>query len=70
MTTPEQQMVVDLLWSDPDDSIPGVKPHTERDPKGIKNIVKYGPDRVIQFLQLNGFSKIIRSHESVIGGFA
>lgn len=63
-------MVIDLLWSDPDDSIIGVKPHTVRDPKGTKNVVKFGPDRVNQFLQLNGFSKIIRSHEIVIGGFA
>ena len=63
-------MVVDLLWSDPDDSIVGVKPHTVRDPKGIRNIVKFGPDRVNQFLQLNNFSKIIRSHEVVMGGFA
>lgn len=55
-------MVVDLLWSDPDDSIVGVKPHTVRDPKGIRNIVKFGPDRVNQFLQINNFSKIIRSH--------
>ncbi len=61
---------MDLLWSDPDDSILGVKPHASRDPKGTKNIVKFGADRVLQFLQHNGFSKIIRSHETVIGGFA
>lgn len=63
-------MVIDLLWSDPDDSIVGIKPHTTRDPKGVKNIVKFGADRVNQFLHTNGFSKIIRSHEVVMGGFA
>ena len=63
-------MVIDLLWSDPDDSIVGIKAHTTRDPKGVKNIVKFGADRVNQFLHTNGFSKIIRSHEVVMGGFA
>ncbi len=61
---------MDLLWSDPDDYIKGVRPHTARDPKGAKNIVKFGSERVRQFLAINGFSKIIRSHEVVMGGFA
>ena len=69
VTTPEQQMAVDLLWSDPDDSISGVKAHASRDPKSTRNIVKFGPDRVAQFLSLNGFSKMIRSHETAVGGF-
>mmetsp|Transcript_3431 Transcript_3431/g.2987 ORF Transcript_3431/g.2987 Transcript_3431/m.2987 type:complete len:236 (+) Transcript_3431:262-969(+) len=48
VSTSEQQLVVDILWSDPTDSDTelGIQPNIIRDPGGTGNIVKYGPDRV------------------------
>lgn len=40
-----------------------------RDPAGTGNIVKFGPDRVINFLIKNNLSMIIRAHECVMDGF-
>ena len=67
----EQQMLIDLLWSDPtasDDEL-GIKQNFARDPNGTSNIVRFGPDRVEQFLKLNNLGLIIRSHECVMDGF-
>ena len=52
VNTPEQQLVVDILWSDPTESDQelGILPNVIRDPAGTGNIVKFGPDRVNQFL--------------------
>ncbi len=71
MSTPEQQLVVDILWSDPTDSDQelGILPNIIRDPAGTGNIVKFGPDRVQQFLNNNNLSMIIRAHECVMDGF-
>ena len=63
VSTQEQQIVVDLLWSDPtDNGEPGIQAHQERDPNGAGSIVKFGPDRVEKFLKTNNLSLIIRSH--------
>ncbi|OMJ71427.1 hypothetical protein SteCoe_30361 [Stentor coeruleus] len=66
-----QQLVVDILWSDPTDSDMeiGIQPNVIRDPNGTGNIVKFGPDRVKDFLAHNGLSMIIRAHECVMDGF-
>jgi protein phosphatase len=40
-----------------------------RDPQGTGNIVKFGPDVVIEFLKKNNLSMIIRAHECVMDGF-
>ena len=71
VSTPEQQLVVDILWSDPTDSDTelGIQANTIRDPGGTGNIVKFGPDRVQNFLQNNGLSLVIRAHECVMDGF-
>jgi diadenosine tetraphosphatase ApaH/serine/threonine PP2A family protein phosphatase len=71
VSTPEQQLVVDILWSDPTDSDTeyGIQSNTIRDPGGTGNIVKFGPDRVQKFLQNNGLSLVIRAHECVMDGF-
>ena len=67
----EQQIVVDILWSDPtdNDTEMGIVPNTTRDPTGVGNIVKFGPDRVEEFLEMNNLSLIIRAHECVMDGF-
>eukprot|EP00922_Rhytidocystis_sp_ex-Travisia-forbesii_P019668 GHVS01029073.1.p1 GENE.GHVS01029073.1~~GHVS01029073.1.p1 ORF type:complete len:460 (-),score=73.06 GHVS01029073.1:607-1947(-) len=69
--TEYEQRVTDLLWSDPtdNDSILGVVPNDVRDPDGSGHIVKFGPDRVHQFLNENNLSLIIRAHECVMDGF-
>ena len=50
--TLSHQLVVDILWSDPteNDQEYGIQPNYVRDPSGSGNIVKFGPDRVKQFL--------------------
>jgi len=70
--TPFEQRVTDLLWSDPADSdmMNGVTMNETRDPDGTGRIVKYGPDRVEDFLKKNApLSMIIRAHECVMDGF-
>ena len=67
----EQQLVVDILWSDPTDSDSelGIQPNFVRDPNGTGNIVKFGPDRVKTFLENNKVNFILRAHECVMDGF-
>ena len=71
VTNIDQQLVVDILWSDPTDSDAdtGIQPNTTRDPTGVGNIVKFGPDRVSEFLKNNNLGMIIRAHECVMDGF-
>ena len=51
VTNEDQQLVVDILWSDPTDSDieTGIQANSTRDPTGVGNIVKFGPDRVEEF---------------------
>jgi len=70
--TPFEQRITDLLWSDPSDSdaVTGVTLNETRDPDGTGRIVKFGPDRVEDFLKDNTpLSMIIRAHECVMDGF-
>ena len=58
VTNADQQLVVDILWSDPTDSDieTGIQPNSTRDPTGVGNIV-------------NNLSLILRAHECVMDGF-
>jgi diadenosine tetraphosphatase ApaH/serine/threonine PP2A family protein phosphatase len=70
-TNKNQQVVMDILWSDPtdnDDEL-GIQPNLQRDSNNYGNIVKYGPDVVKKFLQNNNLGFIIRAHECVLDGF-
>lgn len=71
VTNIDQQLVVDILWSDPTDSDmdTGIQLNSTRDPTGVGNIVKFGPDRVVEFLKNNNLSLILRAHECVMDGF-
>ena len=69
-------MLIDILWSDPteNDHEVGIQINAVRDPNAtgkfeIGNIVRYGPDRVDQFLKANNMTMIIRAHECVMDGF-
>ncbi len=66
-----QQLVVDILWSDPTDSDQemGIQSNYIRDPNSTGNIVKYGPDKVEEFLARNSLYMILRGHECVMDGF-
>jgi protein phosphatase len=63
--------LIDLLWSDPTDNDQefGIQSNFTRDPKSTRNIVRFGPDRVQQFLSVNALNLIIRSHECAMDGF-
>ncbi len=69
--TPIQQLVVDILWSDPTDNDQeiGIQQNYIRDPNNTGNIVKFGPDKVDEFLKENGLYMILRAHECVMDGF-
>lgn len=66
-----QQLIVDILWSDPTDTDEdlGIQPNFIRDPNSTGNIVKYGPDKVDEFLARNHLLIILRAHECVMDGF-
>jgi len=68
ITTAEQQLLVDLLWSDPVDAeeentVLEQAPNTNRDPLNANNITKFGVARVEKFLKFNQISMILRSHQ-------
>jgi diadenosine tetraphosphatase ApaH/serine/threonine PP2A family protein phosphatase len=71
VSTQEEQIVVDLLWSEPTESEAevGVVQNTEKDPSGKRNMVKFGPDRIEKFLKTNYHYIILRSHDIVEGGY-
>eukprot|EP00826_Nyctotherus_ovalis_P053961 TRINITY_DN7045_c0_g1_i14.p1 TRINITY_DN7045_c0_g1~~TRINITY_DN7045_c0_g1_i14.p1 ORF type:complete len:544 (+),score=157.61 TRINITY_DN7045_c0_g1_i14:939-2570(+) len=68
--TKEDQLLIDVLWSDPteNDQNLGIFKNLARDPSETGFIVKYGPDRVEQFLQNNDLMLIVRGHECVMDG--
>jgi diadenosine tetraphosphatase ApaH/serine/threonine PP2A family protein phosphatase len=66
----EHQILIDILWSDPtesDDEL-GIQANLTRDPHNTGYIVKFGPDRVEQFLKSNKLQMIFRGHECVMDG--
>ena len=62
---------MDILWSDPteNDTELGIQPNCIRDPQRTGIIVKFGPDRVKNFLKNNNLKFILRAHEAVMDGF-
>lgn len=67
ISTPEQQLLIDLLWSDPmdteDEPTQEIAPNVSRDPMGVNNITKFGVARVEKFLKTNQVSMILRTHQ-------
>ena len=66
--THEQQMVLDLLWSEYSDDIGELAVNEERDITKSGFILKYGKDRLNKFLQENNLSLLITSHQCIIEG--
>lgn len=69
-STKEQKIVLDLLWSDPvlNDSEQTNRINENRDMISSGHIVRYGVDRIRQFMTDNKMQVIIRSHECVMDG--
>jgi len=66
----DQQMLLDMLWSDPvqtdgDANIQAIN-NAEANLRGN---IKFGPDRLKNFLIDNNMTMMIRSHECVLDGF-
>lgn len=70
-TSPEQGVLLNTLWSDPTetDSELGFRRNFIRDHGNSGNIVKYGSDKLIQFLQASNLDIMIRGHEIALDGF-
>lgn len=70
LSSPEQKVVFDMLWSDPvldnSDTQNRVNEHREHLAQGT--IMRFGTDRITQFLNENNLQIIVRSHEPVIEG--
>ena len=60
--TPFYQLVLDLVWSDPSETITGFQPSA----RGTGQT--YGIDVVNHFLKSNGLKQMIRAHQCVAGG--
>eukprot|EP00826_Nyctotherus_ovalis_P008327 TRINITY_DN1214_c0_g3_i2.p1 TRINITY_DN1214_c0_g3~~TRINITY_DN1214_c0_g3_i2.p1 ORF type:complete len:517 (+),score=114.74 TRINITY_DN1214_c0_g3_i2:931-2481(+) len=69
--TMEQQVLIDILWSDPTESDREMGTHMNavRDPNATGSIYSFGPDRVEKFLRQNKLELIVRGHECVMDGF-
>jgi diadenosine tetraphosphatase ApaH/serine/threonine PP2A family protein phosphatase len=70
-STPEQGILLNALWSDPTESDTelGFRRNFIRDHGNSGNIVKFGSDKLIQFLQASNLDLMIRGHEIALDGF-
>lgn len=70
LSSPEQKIVFDMLWSDPvlDNSETQNRVNEHRDHLAQGTIMRFGTDRISQFLNENNLQIIVRSHEPVIEG--
>jgi len=68
VNTPEQQMVLDLLWSEYSDDVSEVMVNEERDFSKKGFMLKYGKDRLNKFIQENNLMLIITSHQFIQEG--
>lgn len=66
--TPEQQLVLDLLWSEYSDQVTDLAINEERDVNKTGFIVKYGRDRLSRFTQENNIYLMVTSHMWIAEG--
>ena len=68
--SPEQKVVFDMLWSDPvlDNTETQNRANEHRDHLAQGTIIRFGTERIGQFLAENNLQIIVRSHEPVIDG--
>lgn len=60
--TNDQQILIDLLYSEFTEDTPSIMVNEERDTSKTGNIVKFGKDRVSKFLAENGLALLVTSH--------
>jgi len=65
----EQQIVLDIFWSDPVTESSNSELSQNKQAYGIKNAVKFDSDHLKEFMKENGLSMLVRSHECVADGF-
>jgi protein phosphatase len=66
--THEQQVIIDLLWSEYSDEISEIAVNEERDITKSGFILKYGKDRLNKFLQDNKLNILITAHQWISDG--
>lgn len=66
--TPEQQLIVDLIWSEYTDTTSELIINDERDMNKSGFIVKYGKDRLNRFLMENNLALLVTSHMWIAEG--
>jgi protein phosphatase len=66
--THEQQIIIDLLWSEFSEDINELAINEERDITKSGFILKYGKERLNKFLQENNISLLITSHQCLPEG--
>ena len=69
VSNPQQQILIDLLWSEYTDEVNDLDVNYERDKKKYGFIVKYGKDRLNKFLSDNKLQMLITSHQFMYEGF-
>ncbi len=69
VTNNQEQIVLDLLWSEYSDTINDVEINYERDKLKKGFIVKFGKERLNKFMKDNNISLVINSHTFIKEGF-
>ncbi len=68
VSTPEQQLILDLVWSEYSDSVNDLAINDERDINKSGFIVKYGRDRLNRFMMENNVALLVTSHMWIAEG--
>jgi protein phosphatase len=68
VSTPEQQLILDLVWSEYSDSVNDLAINDERDINKSGFIVKYGKDRLNRFMMENNVALLVTSHMWIAEG--
>lgn len=68
VSTPDQQLILDLIWSEYSDSVNDLAINDERDINKTGFIVKYGRDRLNRFMMENNVALVVTSHMWIAEG--
>ena len=70
LTNLEQKLIIDILWSDPVEDLSEKKNRKNEKRSYLANgtIIRFGVDRIHDFMEENNLMLIIRSHECVLYG--
>ena len=68
VNTPEQQLILDLVWSEYSDSVNDLAINEERDVNKRGFLVKYGKDRLNRFMIENNIALVVTSHMWIAEG--